>query len=251
MIVVCAGMYRAGSTWQYQIANAVLTAAGRPVVAAGHVEGDRFPGVRAGHRDESEWLVLKAHDTHPAFDRELDAGRAVGLYCYRDLRDVVYSMADKLNGGFRQAVDEFRVLDRSLTNDAAWPFRPGVLVQRYEERLADDRPAVAEIARHLKVTLSMDEVAGIAAEFGLARNRERTDRLADRLRTDGVDLSDPRNACRYDPGSLLHWNHVRDGRAGGWRRRATPDELAVLRERCGGWLIARGYEPDDRWAKAG
>src|SRR5205085_11791695 len=37
----------------------------------------------------------------PLFDQLLRDGAAVGLYSYRDLRDVAYSMAHKLNKDFR------------------------------------------------------------------------------------------------------------------------------------------------------
>src|SRR5437764_423757 len=92
------------------------------------------------------------------------------------------------------------------------------------------------------------EADAVAGEYSLDANLWRTIDLANRLREQGVDLEDPANAQRWDGETLLHWNHIRAGRVGGWRAEATPRELAVLAGICGPWLVARGYEPNLAWA---
>ena len=51
----------------------------------------------------------------------------------------------------------------------------------------------------------------------------------------------------HDEHSELHWNHIRQGRVGGWRDEATPRQLAELARLCGGWLVRNGYEHDAHW----
>src|SRR5262249_46081781 len=80
-------------------------------------------------------------------------------------------------------------------------------------------------------------------------NRRRAAALARRLRGAGVDLDDPGNVLLHDGPTLLHWNHIRDGARGGWRRQATPRQLAVLAALCTDWLVARRYQWDDSWAE--
>ena len=74
----------------------------------------------------------------------------------------------------------------------------------------------------LGLALPAGESEELAGRFSPEANRRRTQRLAESLRERGVDLSDPANGMIYDAGSLLHWNHLRDGQTGGWRERATP-----------------------------
>ena len=69
-----------------------------------------------------------------------------------------------------------------------------------------------------------------------------------RLGEQGIELNDPKHVLSYDPHSLLHWDHLRQGRVGGWRDEATPAQRVALAEICGDWLIAHGYEADTDWA---
>jgi hypothetical protein len=70
--------------------------------------------------------------------------------------------------------------------------------------------------------------------------------MGHRLRAEGVDLDDPGNLQYYDRRTLLHWNHLRDGRAGNWRDLATSSQRAILARLCDSWLAAHGYETDTR-----
>jgi hypothetical protein len=244
MDVLCVGMYRSGSTWQYDVVGRMLERRGGRRL--GFVPGEDHAGLpREGAGD---WRVLKAHDRHPAFAAALAEGRAVAVYSFRDLRDVAYSLLHKFGGSLEEVIERKHLLHLCLDNDAFWTGQPRTLCQRYEQIMAEPEAAVAALASHLGLALPEGEAAALAAEHSLAANRGRTVELANRLRAAGVDLEDPANAQRWDDETLLHWNHIRAGRVGGWREEATPRELAVLAGICGAWLIERGYEPDLAWA---
>jgi hypothetical protein len=244
MDVFCVGMYRSGSTWQYDVVCHLLERH-RDGRRLGFVTGAEFAELSEGKADC--WRVLKAHDAHPAFA----AGRALAVYSFRDLRDVAYSLLHKFGGSFAEVIGRQRRLHLCMDNDAFWTARPRTLCQRYEEIMARPAEAVVALAAHLGVELAEGEAEAVAAEYSLKANLWRTVVLANRLRGEGVDLDDPANALRWDGQTLLHWNHIRAGRVGGWRDEATPRELAVLARLCGAWLIARGYEPDLSWAQHG
>jgi hypothetical protein len=248
MIVISAGMFRSGSTWQYQVACELAASTGGTVRTLGHFEGDQLAERLADGDGACEWCVFKSHDAHPAFADLLADGRAVGLYSYRDLRDVAYSMAHKFAASFHTAAVERGFVDRCLSNDRFWTGQPNVLVQRYEQMFTDPPATVRQIAEHMGLSVTPAAAARVADQFSLEHNRARTAALAAALAEQGYDLTDPANALRYDPKSLLHWNHLRDGSVGRWRSDARPEEVAFLRDRCGAWLIDRGYEADDSWA---
>ncbi len=250
MDILCVGMYRACSTWQYEVACHLVEreGSGRRL---GFLTGDGYAAHRAtaGADEPGRRFVLKSHDRDERLMAALGAGRALGLYAYRDVRDVVYSLIAKLASDFDDVVGRRRFLDVLLANDAAWTGCPGVLVQRYERIVADPPRAVAQIAAHLGLPLAAGEAGAIAAEYSLEANRGRTDALARALSARGIDLTDPANALQYDPHSLLHWNHLRQGRVGGWRDDATPAQRRALADVAGAWLVARSYEPDRAWAE--
>jgi hypothetical protein len=245
MDVFCIGMYRSGSTWQYHIVAHLLEKhrGGRRL---GIVTGPEYAHAAEGAPDG--WRVLKTHAGHPAFAEALASGRALAVYAYRDLRDVAYSLVHKFAAPFEEVVEHKHWLHVCLDNDAFWTAQPRTLCQRYETIMAEPAASVAELASHLGIELAEGEAAAVAEEYSLKANVWRTIELANRLREEGVDLEDRANAFRFDGESLLHWNHIRSGRVGGWRQESSPRELAVLAGVCGDWLIARGYEPDLAWA---
>ena len=86
------------------------------------------------------------------------------------------------------------------------------------------------------------EAAAIAEEYSLASNRTRIETLRRQLLEAGIDLHDPANHQICDSTTLLHWNHLRPGRAGSWQADATPDQRALMRRICDPWLLANGYK---------
>lgn len=243
MIALCAGMYRSGSTWQYQVVSHLVEA---------KLGGERL-GFRAAGMDHSRefrplvkdprWRSVKVHEPQQCWERLTRPRQrsVVVFYTLRDLRDVVYSMVHKTGMPFDMLVQQRQVIELILECDAFWRSRSRVTVQRYEDLIARPAQCVAEIAAALGVALDAGEAEAIAAEYSLAANRKRTARLTAELRRRGADLNDPRNVMLRDEHSELHWNHIRDGASGGWRNVATAAELAEIEARGGEWLTANGY----------
>lgn len=243
MIVVCAGMYRACSTWQYDVA-AHLVERHRRGLRLGYMDPRAFaawlPALPQSGRD---WWVIKAHEGSPLLCRALATGQALALGAHRDLRDVVFSMLRKRQQSFDTFVREGMV-HQILVNDRFWSGRPGVVSQRYEDVVTDPERAVAELAGHLGIGLGPGETARVAAEYSFEATRRRLQGLAEQLASRGFDLKDPENAQLYDATTLLHWNHLNEGKVGGWRDCASRAERAVLRRLCGRWLAEHGYPAD-------
>jgi Sulfotransferase domain len=248
MFVLCVGMYRSCSTWQYDIASHLVEShyGGR---RAGFLFGDVFAQLDQ-EPPEPKWQVLKSHDGHAAFGRALAEGRALALYSYRDLRDVAFSLMHKFDLSFADLLFKERLLDRCLENDKFWSEQSNVLCQRYEDIIRDPVSAVAALARHLRIPLAEGEAERIAGEHSFEANQERTRALRERLTAQSVDLSKHENVLAADSHTLLHWNHLRKGEEGGWRQEANQQERDELAKICGGWLIARRYESDLSWSQA-
>ena len=245
MLVFCVGMFRACSTWQYGVVAALLERH-RGGKRIGFVDGERFSSEVGPTLDPSGWYVLKSHDAHEQFAEALAGGRAVAITSHRDLRDVAFSWMHKTGASFDDVLDR-SFLERCLRNDRSWSALPGALIQAYADLIADPARGVAEIAEHLGIGLEPGEARAIADSLSWEANRQRTTELAGRLRAEGVTpRSDDQE--RYDPATLLHWNHLRDGGSGTWRDIASDEQLGHLARICGPWLVEKGYEPDNDWA---
>jgi hypothetical protein len=245
--VICAGMYRACSTWQYEVA-AHLVEHHRRGNRLGYLLADQYAAsdtravtkAASSSRNVPGWRVFKSHDGHGCFATAIAQGRAVAIYSYRDVRDVVFSLMHKRRLTFEQLLTQ-GMIHQVLANDRFWRRQPNVLVQRYDDILSDPVDAVRAIAHHLGIRPDVGEAERIADEYSLAANKARTEALRRQLEQGGVDLNEASNSLICDPTTLLHWNHVRDGRSGSWFAESTPRQRLILQRLCGRWLRSRGY----------
>lgn len=246
MYVFCAGMFRSCSTWQYEVACRLLQA--DPTDRLGYLTAREFADLYRNQPECGGWRILKSHDIGPELAEAVSAGNAVALYSYRDLRDVAFSLVHKHNETFDRIVFEHKLLHEALAQFDFWSHQPKTLMQRYEALTANFASGVAEIADHLGVSLAPGEAEEVAREFSLEANRRRTDAIREKLSANGIDLTEALSTGKYDAATLLHWNHIREGKVSGWREQATPHERMALAHICGRWLIEQGYEADDQWS---
>lgn len=247
--VICAGMYRACSTWQYEVI-AHLVEQHRGGLRLGYLTPEQYagpdsPAVADANRKgdaAAGWRVFKSHDGHPSFARAIAGGRAVAIYAYRDVRDVAFSLMHKRRLTFEQLLRQ-GMIHQVLANDGFWTRQPNVLIQRYDDILADPVGAVRALAEHLGIRPVPGEAERIADEYSLAANKARTEALRRQLEQGGIDLNKATNSLICDSATLLHWNHMRDGRSGSWYAESTLRQRFILHRLCGAWLKARGYPP--------
>lgn len=247
MIVICAGMYRSGSTWQYQVAGELLDQNGG-CTRLGYLGCHQFPELNT--TSTTGPVLLKAHEGHPICTEWLATGQARCLYSYRDLRDVACSFAYKLGISLGELVQR-NMLQLCQLNHEFWSRQPNSYSQRYESWMENPAPSVVAIANLLEVPVTPDDVDRIVARYSLPENRRRTEQFAERLQHNGIDLTRPENVTLSDAETQLHWNHIRTGAVGSWRNGATPGELELLAAECGPWLIRNEYESDPLWGAIG
>jgi hypothetical protein len=237
-------MYRACSTWQYEVIAHLIERHWNGQ-RLGYLTGEKFSEFDDVWADRACWCVLKSHEGDSRFASRISEGRALAVYAYRDIRDVVFSLMHKRRVPFETLFRQ-GMIHQILVNDRFWTSQPGVLCQRYESLIADPVAGVEQLAAHLGLSLAPGEAEGVAGEYSFQANRQRTETMGFRLRAEGVDLDDPSNTLFYDSRTLLHWNHLRQGRPGDWRTLASRRERAILARLCDRWLADHGYETDTR-----
>ncbi len=244
MDILCVGMYRACSTWQYEVAAHLLEQS-HGGQRLGYVCGDEYARLPANNRSGTGWRILKCHEGHPAFRSALHSGNALALYAIRDPRDVVYSMMHKRQQSFETFLTQ-GMIHQILANDQEWTERVSGarLDQRYEQIIAEPATSVLEIAQFIGKAISRRQAGHIASEYSFEANQRRTRQTADSLRAAGLDLADPSNAIVQDDNTLLHWNHMRQGKVGDWCARANLSERYVMACLLNGWLQNHGYAPE-------
>jgi Sulfotransferase domain len=153
---------------------------------------------------------------------------------------VVFSLMHKRGKTFEEVLRQ-GMIHQILANDRFWMSQPNVLVQRYDDLIAEPARGVSELADHLGICLPAGEAERIAVLYSQESNRARTLALQQKLEEAGVDLKSHGNTQICDPESLLHWNHMRQKGAASWRTAATERQIAILHRLCGWWLESRNY----------
>lgn len=232
MWVFCAGMIRAGSTLQYQIASALVER---------HGLGKRVPWYdRHSHVDmlekwkhPDEMRVAKTHVCSPILQKTLANSNAITLYIYRDLRDVWLSA--KRMWKLDASTIDYWIRDNALADYHRWQTVPRLLISRYEDAIADLPREVRRIAAHLGIPVAEKEIASMAREFSVKEQKKHLPKSTD---------DDPQGTLgsKYDPVSQLHEGHINKGAAGGWRKKLSPNEILRIENIGEEWLKAHGYE---------
>lgn len=235
MWIFCCGMQRSGSTLQFQITARLVEEAGL---------GKRVEWVKAGHFDTLRqqyamaegWKVIKTHACSETMVEEFGRQNAMGIYCYRDLRDAFVSSMRKHDLTFEQ-LWKAGFLQTCLRQYGKWTVLPGVLISKYETMRADIPGEVARIAAHLGLHADAERCRQIAADYSLERQKARIEEA----KKNGK-LQRAYGKAFYDPHTQLHANHIFSGAAGGWKNDLSADQTAKIEAVAGDWLVAHGYE---------
>jgi len=235
MWVFCGGMFRSGSTVQYQIASHLVEHHGRGRRITWHSPHE-FEAVRLAHAGESGLLVFKAHGPTPAMREELDRRGGRVITVHRDIRDVVVSALRKNGWSFRH-VWKHGYLQRWTRRFEEWAAIPGVMVSRYDRLAEGLEDEARRIAGLLELPADDALATGVAADYAIDRQRERTA---------GICTTQSRGmTTKFDPHSLLHFNHVASGEVGIFRHMLAPAEIRAIEDVCGEWLDRWGYQRSD------
>lgn len=247
MIVICAGMPKAGTAWHFNLVDTLLRAAGGRGAhavrdARGLADLMRGRNCTLANLDahslatltalaaEGESFAVKTHEAPtPAIVPLLLEGRLEATYIYRDPRD---AMLSALEYGVRLRsmgiIDETFSTTRTLIDAAQryignlalcweqWRLMPRTRVVRYEDLLADPAAEVEGLGAALGLDVgpgvARDVVRMVAEEVGAGRNAQ----------------------------GVLHFN---EGRVGRFREVMTAAEQRFCAEVFGPWLTMMGYDP--------
>lgn len=235
-------MYRSASTLQYQIASHLVCTSDRGE-QIGWIEAQRFTEWRDRHAHTPTLKVIKVHTCTDAIAREFLQERAMGIYTFRDLRDVVASYVKHKQQTFEQ-IWQTGFLEDCLNNFARWTSLPQVLVSRYEWIVADAAKEVERIAAHLGIPVDAQGCQAIAQLYSPELQQQRIQQFQEQLSRTVRSPNDHRSWVDYhDKQSLLHINHLNSGKTGRWQDELSPAEVEKIDRCVKQWCARQGYHP--------
>lgn len=231
MLVICCGMKRSGSTLQYQLAVSILERRGK-----GRGLGDlRNVDCQELHQANTtgEIQVLKVHKlSHlKGIEKAFEEGYAVGLYVYRDLRDVAVSLMNLRQLSFDQLIHRREIPD-NLRAFEQFTSLPKMHISRYEDIVNNLSTEVLNIANHLGIELSKEEAESIAQKYSLTQQKARIEKWKQQAGS---------NNKERNPNTLLHQNHIKSGKSQQWKNALAPLEISYLENLTGKWLVKHNY----------
>lgn len=214
-VVVCAGMSRSGSTFQYNAAREIVrVAAPRARLRCGWVEA-------LGADAPADILIVKAHAPESVQPLNPD----VLITSFRDLRAVAGSL---VRMGWLQPVEAqvLEFLRGYIVTLARWEARASV-VMRYQDMTCDAGRAVYRIAEAIGLPLRAQQVKAVVARVSAATP------ACDRP-SGGFDTVDPQ--------TLLHAGHRSGGGENAAAAALLPEAVRTAIEvEFADWLKRRGY----------
>lgn len=241
MWLFCCGMYRSASTLQFQVTARLVTSAGVGD-QIGWIDFRRFSDIKAQHAEHTGYQVIKVHQCSDAIATEFAQNNAVGVYTYRDIRDVYVSSMQQRQKTFEQVWQE-NFLQQCLENHRHWLELPRVLVSKYIDLTTHLPQEIQRIANHLGITLTADQAAQIAADYAPNQQRARIEQFRQRLLLTPRDPNDHRELVDYhDETNLLHMNHIHSGENGRWREALSMAQVAAIESQVMDWCTQHQWD---------
>ena len=245
MIVISAGMPKAGSGWYFNLTNSLLAGHGGTDVrelrqrsailrrvtssaggnASSALGARRMAALAIVRLRSGGPYTIKTHSAPtPAARLMLRTGLARATYCYRDLRDVALSAVDHRTK--REGLVDNRVGGSNVEQSIdfatslvptwrAWTSLPHVLAVSYEKLRTDPEGEVGRLADFLEIAIEPAEIRQLLDQH-------------------------PSGQGSQDWKDGMHFNR---GEIGRFRREMTPDQQAHATRVLGPYLAEMGYEP--------
>jgi hypothetical protein len=218
MLVLCNGMPRSASTWSYNVTMALLRRTAQEVCGDYDENLHRF---LCGLPASCVHAVLKCHSLDAAGLGLAQLQAAKVVYTWRDLADATASFMTMFDVDFEHTI---ALMSNSLDLYRRHR-RNGALILSYEAITQQPTESVAAVASYLNVAVRQEQVAEIAEANSFGRMRERVKEIT---MLDYGERMVRHDRTSYDPDTLLHINHIRDGSSGYGATRLTQAQLRRL-----------------------
>jgi len=234
-LVVCAGMYRSGSTWLYNTVRLALLKAGFSVYADTESKYDA--------KGEADWHVVKTH----VFREDLRKKAGLVIMTKRDLRDVA---ASAIRVGKIKHKDIIPFLNTTVARYDQWR-RFASLTLAYEDIHKDKIEATSAVMQHLGLAVRGN--AKVRILTSLLRTPKSKLAVEGSAKVKGVCITGlclatavskavealkppPKTASTYDPITLLTPGHITDGGVGTYLKTLTKKQANDICCAFSDWL---------------
>lgn len=227
--ILAGGMRRAGSTWQYHLAKDLIVSHGG--YDAKWVIWQEFDNTYRALDGKYPFVIFKTHAFTPDFTdvakRVFDEGRGIGLYIYRDIRDVAASLLGRntMTQTWNNVLANLPVI---LKNYEIWTSlsKKNSIVARYES--FEPSLFLSRLDGMLPTHTSLDMVRKIIFSHTFAAHKRMLETLE-------------YGPTGYNKDKLMWNNHMDSGTVGRYLTELDEGQIASVEDIAKKWLKERGY----------
>ena len=231
--VFCGGMYRSGSTLQYNIASKIIE-------LLNFGKRERWLAVE-NHRDyfckprESMVRTFKSHILSPEIREILKQAEGVAIASFRDVRDVVASQQTKRREKFTP-VRCTKAARSAIRNFCDWEELPCEqrYISKYECFVGNIGNEICNIAKAIGCEVTYNQVASIERELDPETVKKRLAMLEEKDFSYGKGF-------KFETTTNFHIDHFNGGVVGRYRYELGADCIDALNSEFGDWLLSKGY----------
>ena len=233
MWIFCCGMIRSGSTLQYQLVSEIIRSKniGKSL---GWTTPQDFQDLYQRENDETKILVVKSHDFIAQATQLSNEGKAKFVYSYRDIRDVIISIAHKYDKSFLGVIRAGHI-EPALENYEKWNALTPILSSKYEILSKDIKHELVRICEFIDVDLDELELDRIAGEYTIDKQRQRI--MSTNYGSSGIQSG----GLVYSPETLLYQNHINSGESELWQHVLPRLECGIIESLAESWLLSHDY----------
>jgi Sulfotransferase domain len=215
MLVVCDGMPRSASTWSFNVVLALLRNS-QPVCEVYSGYDENIAGFLRSAPATATHVVVKCHEpgAHLRALAQSDVARVI--YTWRDPADVVVSCMRMFDYDFEHSLASVASSLELYKFHRRWQ---NALILDYGQIVSESTVAVKQIATYLNLDDDAESVARISEQTSLEHVKKDVESMA------GGTRLVRRSGFEYDPDTLLHPSHIRDGSQGYGRAILTAEQL--------------------------
>ena len=220
MVVLCDGMIRSGSTWSFNVALELVRSC-RPHQRVFGFYNENPAVLLAAVRPRTSHLIIKSHNLDPSAYELCRAGSIKAIYTWRHPHDVIVSAIRM----FGHSVEHWMGAVRNALR--IWSFHQATdsaCIIPYESIISTPVASVSSIAAYLGLHIQPEHARQVAEAMSAERLKSFSQQI------DGLERSRvvQRDGYVYDRQTLLHHNHIRDGRVGYGAELLDPEQLARI-----------------------
>ncbi|MGB0370597.1 MAG: sulfotransferase domain-containing protein [Opitutales bacterium] len=268
MLVICSGMKRSGSTWQFNAVSRLLEIS-KTVEIQGFLPDDemelRVEELSKWANDPDTFHIVKTHAMFDSRKHGIAPEKVLTTYTYRDIRDAAVSIKRQFGADGQRLLD---ILDGSVEMFFWMRDLPNSILQRYEDFTVDPTTAVRQLADFMSLDADPGTVARVVDACSIESMKKIADGEAKSLKkqlfhmiwhinrkfpvkkmlfkigfSENLWIKLRQKANPYDSKTLLRPGHVSDSKGASetWRDKLSADEIQTIESRFKNWFDSTEY----------